>query len=241
MLFELWPSWSGIRGGCSSDWPHSAKKLFIMSNLNFPSAASFHFPLCYRWSPERDQHLPLHFPPWGRCRLLWGHPLTSLLQTESNYLSCSLWVLFLRPFTIWTAFIWTQSKSFIFLNWGAQNCTQYPTTPKFKEGKFRLLHSGRNNPMCQYRLGKAPVESLLERNSEEKDLGILGENKLLVNQQFALVAKKAKRTLGWIRKSIASHSKEVILPLYLALVRPHLEYCVQFWDSQYQREMELLE
>lgn len=95
--------------------------------------------------------------------------------------------------------------------------------------------------MCQYRLGKAPVESLLERNSEEKDLGILGENKLPVNQQFALVAKKAKRTLGWIRKSIVSHSKEVILPLYLALVRPHLEYCVQFWDSQYQREMELLE
>lgn len=120
-------------------------------------------------------------------------------------------------------FIWTQSKNFIFfLNRGVQNCTQYLTTPKFKEGKFRVLHSGSNNPMHQYRLGKASVENLLERSSAEKDLVVLGENKLPMSQQCALVAKKAKRIPGWIRKSIASHSKEVILLFYSALVRPYL-------------------
>lgn len=76
--------------------------------------------------------------------------------------------------------------------------------------------------MHQYRLGKASVESLLERSSAEKDLVVLGENKLPMSQQCALVAKKAKRILGWIRKSIASHSKEVILLFYSALVRPYL-------------------
>ena len=62
-----------------------------------------------------------------------------------------------------------------------------------------------------------------------------------MSQQFALAAWKANGILGSSRKGVASRDRELIVPLYSALRRPHLEYCAQAWSPQYTKERELVE
>ncbi|KAK4828075.1 hypothetical protein QYF61_023135 [Mycteria americana] len=98
-------------------------------------------------------------------------------------------------------------------SWAVTNCI------KFNESKYRILHLGSGNPGYMYKLGD-------ESSPGERDLRCY---------------LRANHVLGCIKHSIASWTREVIVPLYTALVWPHLEYCVQFWAPQYKKAIKLLE
>jgi len=84
-------------------------------------------------------------------------------------------------------------------------------------------------------------EEWLDSSPDKKDLGVLVDEKLHMSHQCALAAQKDDHILGYIKSSVASRSREVILPLYSTLVRAHLEYCIQLWTPQHKKDMELLE
>jgi len=88
---------------------------------------------------------------------------------------------------------------------------------------------GSDNPKHKYRLSGEWIGSSLV------------DEKLDMSHQCALAAQQANHILGCIISSVASRSREGILPLCSALVRPHLESCIQFWSSQHKKDVELLE
>ena len=52
---------------------------------------------------------------------------------------------------------------------------------------------------------------------------------------------KGNQVLGMIRRNITYKDKSLIVPLYKAIVRPHLEYCIQAWSPYLRKDIDMLE
>ncbi|CAM4590454.1 unnamed protein product [Lepidochelys kempii] len=112
------------------------------------------------------------------------------------------------------------------VNWSNSN------RMKFNSEKCKVMHLGINNKNFSYKRGMHQLEVM----AEEKDLGVLVDHRMTMSRQCDIAVKKANAVLGCIRRGISSRDKEVLVLLYKALVRPHLEYCVQFWSPMFKKD-----
>ena len=69
-------------------------------------------------------------------------------------------------------------------------------------------------------------DTVLGTTVKEKDLGVTISADMKVSD---ITASKSKQILGLIRRNITYKEKQLIIPVYKGIVRPHLEYCIQAW------------
>ena len=94
----------------------------------------------------------------------------------------------------------------------------------FNFGKCKCIHIGHGNMDEEYKMGDA----ILGRTTQGKDLGVTFSADMKVSEQCGIAASKGYQILGLIRRTIMYKEIQLIVPLYKAIVRPHLEYCIQF-------------
>ena len=90
-------------------------------------------------------------------------------------------------------------------------------------GKCKCIYIGHGNIDEEYKMGDA----ILGRTTQEKDLGVTFRADMKVSEQCGIAASKGNQILGLIKRTIMYKEKQLIVPLYKAIVRPHLEYCFQ--------------
>ena len=98
----------------------------------------------------------------------------------------------------------------------------------FNFGKCKCIHIGQGNMDEEYKMGDA----VLGRTTQEKDLGVTFSADMKVSEQCGTAASKGNQILWLIRRTIMYKEKQLIVPLYKAIVRPHLEYCIQAYRKK---------
>ena len=107
----------------------------------------------------------------------------------------------------------------------------------FNFGKCKCLHTGHRNLNVNYKMG----DTVLGTTVKEKDLGVTISADMKVSEQCGIAASKGNQMLGLIRRNITYKGKKLIIPLYKAIVRPHLEYCIQAWRPYRKKDIDTLE
>ncbi len=107
----------------------------------------------------------------------------------------------------------------------------------FNINKCHILQEGTRNKKYEYEMGGVKLESV----HCVKDLGVTITSNLKFSQHCKEAACKANKMLDFINRNFSFKNKDIILPMYISLVRHHLEYAVQFWSPHYAKDIAKLE
>ena len=105
----------------------------------------------------------------------------------------------------------------------------------FNVGK--CLHPRPGNTGMNYEMGG----TILSKPGKEVDLGVTMNANMKVSEQCRIAASKGNQILGMIRRNITYKDNSLIVPLYKAIVRPHLEYCIQAWSPYLRKYIDMLD
>ena len=107
----------------------------------------------------------------------------------------------------------------------------------FNFGKCKCIHIGHGNVDEEYKMGDA----VLGRTTQEKDLRITFSADMKVSERCGIAASNGNQILGLIRRTIMYKEKQLIVPLYKAIIRTHLEYFIQAWRPYRTKDIDKLE
>ena len=102
-------------------------------------------------------------------------------------------------------------------------------------GKCKCIYIGHGNMDEEYKIGYAVL------GTQEKDLGVTFSADIKLSEKSGIAASKGNKILRLIRNTIPYKEKHLIVPLYKAIVRPHLEYCIEAWRPYRKNDIYKLE
>ena len=107
----------------------------------------------------------------------------------------------------------------------------------FNTGKCNMMHLGKNNPNFEYTIKNGDTVCPLNITTCEKDLGVYMDPLLKFDEHITRTVKKARSLSGMILRSITGRTSDILIPLFIGLVRPVLEYANPVWSPMYKKDI----
>ena len=107
---------------------------------------------------------------------------------------------------------------------------------KFNYKKCNHMHLGKGQIFSKYFMSVNGEHTDINQVSEQKDLGVIIDDKLKFVPHIQAMAKKVNRNLGLIKRTFSYLDKTIFLNLYKSIVRPNLEYASTVWSVIYKKD-----
>ena len=107
----------------------------------------------------------------------------------------------------------------------------------FNMEKCKIMRIGNDKNPQTYYMNEQPLDYV----KEEKDLGVVVDNRLKFHKHAASAVKQANKVLGLIKHSFTALDDTTLPLLYTSMVRPHLEYGNIIWWPHFKEDMKAVE